>query len=100
MPAALVGRVAEQDCRAFAIGSGVMLILMSLMSVDQHRRPLVCSTCPMLGDYELVQAMSAVAVIHGAALLPDDSRPHHRRFLHHLGVPREVQSSSSTSSPA
>ncbi len=60
-PVALVGRVLNKLCRGFAVGSGVMLILMSLMSVGSIVGRALFSK-PVLGDYELVQAMSAVAV--------------------------------------
>ena len=60
-PAALVGRILNKVCRAFAIGSGAMLILMSLMSVASIVGRSLFDK-PVLGDYELVQAMSAVAV--------------------------------------
>ncbi|MDP2824960.1 MAG: TRAP transporter small permease [Sulfuritalea sp.] len=60
-PTALLGRVLNALCRAFAVGSGVMLILMSLMSVASIVGRSLFSM-PVLGDYELVQAMSAVAV--------------------------------------
>jgi len=60
-PTALVGRVLNALCRAFAVGSGVTLILMSMMSlVSIVGRGLFSK--PILGDYELVQMMSAVAV--------------------------------------
>jgi len=60
-PVALVGRVLNALCRAFAIGSGVTLILMALMSFTSVVGRSLFST-PILGDYELVQMMSAVAV--------------------------------------
>jgi TRAP-type C4-dicarboxylate transport system permease small subunit len=60
-PTALVGRVLNKICRAFAVGSGLMLIAMSLMSVGSIVGRALFSQ-PVLGDYELVQAMSAVAV--------------------------------------
>ena len=60
-PVALVGRVLNKLCRTFAVGSGVMLILMSLMSVASIVGRSLFDK-PVLGDYELVQAMSAVAV--------------------------------------
>jgi TRAP-type C4-dicarboxylate transport system permease small subunit len=60
-PVALVGRILSRLCRAFAIGSGLMLIAMSLMSVGSIIGRALFSK-PILGDYELVQAMSAVAV--------------------------------------
>ena len=60
-PDALVGRVLNKLCRAFAIGSGVTLILMALMSFTSIIGRSLFST-PILGDYELVQMLSAVAV--------------------------------------
>ena len=60
-PVALVGRVLNKLCRAFAVGSGLMLIMMSLMSVASIVGRSLFSM-PVLGDYELVQAMSAVDV--------------------------------------
>lgn len=60
-PTALVGRVLNKVCRAFAIGSGLMLIAMSLMSLTSIIGRSLFSM-PILGDYELVQMMSAVAV--------------------------------------
>jgi TRAP-type C4-dicarboxylate transport system permease small subunit len=60
-PAALVGRVLNRICRAFAVGSGLMLIAMSLMSLVSILGRALFSK-PILGDYELVQMMSAVAV--------------------------------------
>ena len=60
-PVALAGRVLHKVCRAFAVGSGLMLIAMSLMSVGSIVGRALFST-PILGDYELVQAMSAIAV--------------------------------------
>jgi hypothetical protein len=97
-PDALVGRVLNKLCRAFAVGSGVTLILMSLMSLTSIVGRSLFSK-PILGDYELVQMMSAVAVTMALALLPDDPRPHHRRFLHHRRA-EEVQQAPATSSPA
>lgn len=56
-----VGRVLDALCRLFAIGSGLMLLAMALMSVYSIvGRSLL--DAPVLGDYELVQMMSAVAV--------------------------------------
>jgi TRAP-type C4-dicarboxylate transport system permease small subunit len=60
-PVALVGRVLNTLCRAFAVGSGVTLILMALMSFTSIVGRTFFSK-PILGDYELVQMMSAVAV--------------------------------------
>jgi TRAP-type C4-dicarboxylate transport system permease small subunit len=60
-PTALVGRVLNKVCRAFAIGSGVTLILMALMSFTSIIGRSLFST-PILGDYELVQMLSAVSV--------------------------------------
>jgi TRAP-type C4-dicarboxylate transport system permease small subunit len=60
-PDALVGRVLNNICRFFAVCAGVMLVLMALMSLTS----IVGRTLfdkPILGDYELVQMMSAVAV--------------------------------------
>lgn len=60
-PISLVGRVLNALCRVFAIGSGVTLMLMALMSVVSILGRSLFSK-PILGDYELVQMMSAVAV--------------------------------------
>lgn len=60
-PTALVGVVLNASCRFFAICSGILLILMALMSLTS----IVGRTLfdkPILGDYELVQMMSAVAI--------------------------------------
>lgn len=60
-PDALIGRVLNRVCRFFAVCAGIMLILMALMSLAS----IVGRTLfdkPILGDYELVQMMSAVAV--------------------------------------
>ncbi|OHC70459.1 MAG: hypothetical protein A3H93_13880 [Rhodocyclales bacterium RIFCSPLOWO2_02_FULL_63_24] len=60
-PDALIGRVLNNMCRFFAICAGIMLVLMALMSLTS----IVGRTLfdmPILGDYELVQMMSAVAV--------------------------------------
>jgi TRAP-type C4-dicarboxylate transport system permease small subunit len=56
-----VGRVLNKICRAFAICAGIMLILMSLMSLTSIVGRSVFDR-PILGDYELVQTMSAIAV--------------------------------------
>ena len=60
-PSALVGRVLNALCRTFAIGSGITLILMALMSFTSVIGRSLFSA-PILGDYELVQMLSAVAV--------------------------------------
>jgi TRAP-type C4-dicarboxylate transport system permease small subunit len=60
-PTALVGRVLNACCRFFAVCAGALLILMALMSLTS----IVGRTLfdkPIMGDYELVQMMSAVAV--------------------------------------
>jgi TRAP-type C4-dicarboxylate transport system permease small subunit len=60
-PDALIGRLLTKICRFFAFCGGVMLILMALMSLGS----IVGRTLfdkPILGDYELVQMMSAIAV--------------------------------------
>lgn len=56
-----VGRVLNKTCRIFAICGGTMLILMSLMSLVSIVGRSVFDK-PILGDYELVQTMSAIAV--------------------------------------
>lgn len=56
-----VGRVLNKTCRVFAICAGIMLILMALMSLTSIVGRSVLDK-PILGDYELVQAMSAIAV--------------------------------------
>lgn len=60
-PSALVGRVLNTTCRFFAICAGIMLILMALMSLASIAGRTFFDK-PILGDYELVQMMSAVAV--------------------------------------
>lgn len=60
-PVGLAGRVLNALCRAFAIGSGVTLILMALMSLTSIVGRALFDK-PILGDYELVQMLSAVAV--------------------------------------
>ncbi len=60
-PTDAIGRSLDAACRLFAIGSGLMLIAMALMSVYSIvGRSLLGK--PVLGDYEMVQMMSAVAV--------------------------------------
>ena len=54
-------RLLVGTCRAFAVGAGVLLILMAAMSLAS----IVGRTFlgkPILGDYELVEVMCAVAV--------------------------------------
>lgn len=56
-----VGLLLDRLCKAFAVVSGVTLVLMALMSM----RSIVGRSffgSPLLGDYELVQLLSAVAV--------------------------------------
>ena len=60
-PTALVGKVLNACCRFFAICAGIMLILMALMSLTSIVGRSLFDK-PILGDYELVQMMSAVAV--------------------------------------
>jgi TRAP-type C4-dicarboxylate transport system permease small subunit len=60
-PTVLVGRILNTVCRAFAVGSGVTLMLMALMSLTSIVGRSLFSK-PILGDYELVQMLSAVAV--------------------------------------
>jgi TRAP-type C4-dicarboxylate transport system permease small subunit len=56
-----VGRVLNKTCRFLAVCAGIMLILMSLMSFASIVGRSVFDK-PILGDYELVQTMSAIAV--------------------------------------
>lgn len=60
-PDALVGRVLNSICRFLAVCAGVMLILMAMMSVASIVGRSVFGN-PIVGDYELVQIMSAMAV--------------------------------------
>ncbi|MEO7335971.1 MAG: TRAP transporter small permease [Caldimonas sp.] len=56
-----IGRTLDLASRLFAICSGLMLIAMALMSVYSiAARSLIGK--PLLGDYEMVQMMSAIAV--------------------------------------
>ncbi len=60
-PDALIGRILNAICRLFAVCAGSILILMALMSLAS----IVGRTFfghPILGDYELVQMMSAIGV--------------------------------------
>lgn len=56
-----VGQILNRMCRLFAVCAGGMLILMSLMSLASIVGRTIFDT-PILGDYELVQTMSAIAV--------------------------------------
>jgi TRAP-type C4-dicarboxylate transport system permease small subunit len=56
-----IGRTLDRIARVFAIGSGLMLIAMALMSVYSIVGRSLLSH-PVLGDYEMVQMMSAIAV--------------------------------------
>lgn len=56
-----VGQVLNKTCRFFAVCGGIMLILMSLMSLASIVGRSIFDK-PILGDYELVQTMSAIAV--------------------------------------
>ncbi len=60
-PTDRVGRALDGICRLFAICSGLMLVAMALMSVYSIVGRAFFDK-PLLGDYELVQMMSAVAV--------------------------------------
>lgn len=60
-PAGPAGRVLDTLCRAFAVSGGIVLILMAAMSLAS----IVGRTFfdhPIVGDYELVQAMSAMGI--------------------------------------
>ncbi len=56
-----IGRTLDLVCRLFAICSGLILTAMALMSVYSILGRAVFDK-PLLGDYELVQMMSAIAV--------------------------------------
>lgn len=56
-----VGRALEAACKLFAVISGVVLTAMALMSIASIGGRTLLSS-PIIGDYELVQAMCAVAV--------------------------------------
>lgn len=60
-PDALIGRVLNKVSRFFAVCAGIMLVLMSLMSLASIVGRSLFDK-PVLGDYELVQMMSAIAV--------------------------------------
>ena len=56
-----VGRLLLRACQAFAIGASVLLVLMAGMSLASIAGRALLGK-PILGDYELVQVMSAAAV--------------------------------------
>ena len=60
-PCGPIGRVLDLTSRTFAIGGGITLTLMAFMSLGSIVGRTLFSS-PILGDYELVQVMSAVAV--------------------------------------
>ncbi len=60
-PSDPVGRVLNRMARALAIAAGLTLVLMALMSLASIVGRTVLDM-PILGDYELVQSMSAMAV--------------------------------------
>lgn len=60
-PSAFIGRILNLICRFFAVCAGLMLFLMALMSLTSIVGRSLFDK-PILGDYELVQMMSAVAV--------------------------------------
>ena len=55
------GRLLIGACKAFAVGAGVLLILMAAMSLASIVGRTVLGR-PILGDYELVQVLCAMAV--------------------------------------
>lgn len=56
-----VGLVLDRLCKGFAIFSGLMLVIMSLMSLYSITGRTLFDSA-LVGDYELVQMLSAVAV--------------------------------------
>lgn len=56
-----VGRLVLRASQAFAIGAAVLLVLMAAMSLASIAGRTLLGK-PILGDYELVQVMSAAAV--------------------------------------
>lgn len=56
-----VGRLLVRACEAFAIGAGVLLIVMACMSLASIAGRALLGK-PILGDYELVQVICAAAV--------------------------------------
>ncbi|KAF0222121.1 MAG: hypothetical protein FD176_2883 [Rhodospirillaceae bacterium] len=57
-----IGRVLDWLSRAFAVGAGLTLTAMAVLSLASVAGRAAFSF-PILGDYELVQVMSAVAVV-------------------------------------
>jgi TRAP-type C4-dicarboxylate transport system permease small subunit len=55
------GRALESACKVFAVIAGMVLTLMAFMSIASIGGRTFLSA-PIIGDYELVQAMCAVAV--------------------------------------
>lgn len=55
------GRALEHVCRAWAVSGGVVLLAMAGMSLTSIAGRIFVGR-PILGDYELVQVMSAIAV--------------------------------------
>lgn len=60
-PEGPAGRLLDSLCRLFAIGGGITLIAMSAMSLASILGRTFFDR-PIVGDYELVQALSAMAV--------------------------------------
>ena len=56
-----VGRLLESACKTMAVAAGVVLTAMALMSIISIAGRTFFSS-PLLGDYELVQMFSAIAV--------------------------------------
>lgn len=65
-PRGPAGRLLDTLCRLLAVGGGVILILMALLSLASIAGRFFLGR-PIVGDYELVQAMSAIAI---ASMLP------------------------------
>lgn len=55
------GQTLEKICKFFAVISGLVLTVMAFMSIVSIAGRLLIST-PILGDYELVQMLCAIAV--------------------------------------
>jgi TRAP-type C4-dicarboxylate transport system permease small subunit len=55
------GRLLIATCKAFAVGAGILLILMAAMSLASIVGRTFLGS-PILGDYELVQVLCAMAV--------------------------------------
>lgn len=60
-PAGPVGRLLDALCRLFAVGGAIVLISMAAMSLASILGRTFFDV-PILGDYELVQTMSAIAI--------------------------------------